>query len=365
MNKRFYLFPLCGLMCGMMAACSASSEKSSSQEGLSTVLQEVTNEVSVMPLKKQLFQNEVVSNGKVTATEYADLSFETAAVISRIYVKNGDHVNKGQKLAELDRFKLQNAMKQAETSLAQAELELKDVLIGQGYSPSNMKDVPTDIIKLAALKSGYEQSKASYEMARYELEHAVLTAPFSGVVANLFSKEHNTASTSEPFCRIINNGSMEVDFSVLESELPLLHVGDRVSVTPYTTSGKAYDGRVTSINPVVDEQAMVRVKAIIEGRPTALFDGMNVKVSVFRSVDRALVIPKSAVVLRSGKQVVFTLKNGQAYWNYVHTVLENMNDYTLAENGDDVLHEGDTVIVTGNVNLAHETPVKVIETNKP
>lgn len=49
---------------------------------------------------------------------------------------------------------------------------------------------------------------------------------------------------------------------------------------------------------------------------------MNVRVSVKRSVGEQLVIPKTAVVLRSGKQVVFTLKDGKAMWNYVHTGLE-------------------------------------------
>ena len=104
---------------------------------------------------------------------------------------------------------------------------------------------------------------------------------------------------------------------------------------------------------------MVHVKARIEGTPKELFDGMNVKVSVFRSVENAMVIPKTAVVLRSGKQVVFSLKNGEAYWNYVHTMLENLEYCTLAEDGDNTLQEGDTIIVTGNLNLAHETPVKV------
>lgn len=167
-------------------------------------------------------------------------------------------------------------------------------------------------------------------------------------------------ASGKPLCRIINNGNMEVDFSVLESELPLLKVGDRVTVIPYTAFKEAFQGRVVSINPIVDEQAMVRVKARIEGRPSSLYDGMNVKVSVFRVVENALVVPKTAVVLRSGKQVVFTLRKGEAYWNYVHTVLENMNEYALAEGGEEALTEGDTVIVTGNLNLAHETPVKVI-----
>ena len=58
------------------------------------------------------------------------------------------------------------------------------------------------------------------------------------------------------------------------------------------------------------------------------------------------------------KQVVFTLKDEKAQWNYVQTGLENAESYSMA---DDALKEGDTVIVTGNVNLAHEAPVKVVE----
>jgi len=52
--------------------------------------------------------------------------------------------------------------------------------------------------------------------------------------------------------------------------------------------------------------------------------------------------------------VVFTLKDNKAKWNYVQTVLENSENYTIVE---DEVHEGDVVIVTGNVNLAHEAPV--------
>lgn len=46
--------------------------------------------------------------------------------------------------------------------------------------------------------------------------------------------------TSEPFCRVINTGNMEVDFTVLENELPLLKVGDKVEITPYARQ-QVYD----------------------------------------------------------------------------------------------------------------------------
>ena len=344
----------------MLAACSGTDSNKKEKEGVETILPSQVSGVTVMKLVKKDFNHELVSNGKVVAKEYADLYFRTSEVVAQVWVKNGTYVRKGQKLAELDMFKLNNALNQAKNSLAQATLEMQDVLIGQGYAPDNLSTVPADVLELAKVKSGYEQAKAQYEVAEYEVKQAVLVAPFDGVVANLFDKQYNMPKTSEPFCRIIRTGNMEVDFMVLESELPLIKAGDKVEVTPYAAAAGMRTGNISEINPLVDENGMVRVKAQVNGGDK-LFDGMNVRVSVKRSLENQMVIPKTAVVLRSGKQVVFTLEDSLALWKYVHTGLENMTEYTLMDWEADGLQEGMTIITTGNVNLAHEAPVKVIK----
>lgn len=355
MKTRNYRYLLC-LAVVLLAACSDAGKEKSAEEGVTTVLPQDHNEVTVQTLKYEIFEHELVSNGKTSAGAMADLKFETTGVVAHIYVKNGDRVVKGQKLAELDKFRLKNKTAQAEDALEKAKLELQDVLIGQGYPADDHSKVPEDIMKLARVKSGYDQSLSQYELACYEEEHATLTAPFDGTVANLFSKPFNEPSVAEPFCTIVGSQGMEVDFTVLESELPLIKSGDKVIVTPYSDAGSKQEGRITQINPLVDDKGMVKVKASVNGKGR-LFSGMNVRVNVHRSLGERLVIPKSAVVLRSGKQVVFTLKKGKAQWNYVQTGLENAENYSMA---DDALKEGDTVIVTGNVNLAHEAPVKVV-----
>lgn len=343
------------LVLGMLVACTEKVENTE-KEGVETVLPSQVNEVTVMKLEKKDFNHELVSNGKLVAKEYADLYFRSAEVVGQVYVKNGTRVRKGQKLAELNLFKLNNNLKQTQNALAQASLEMQDVLIGQGYAPDKPEVVPADVMELAKVKSGYEQAKAQYELAQHEVEQATVVAPFDGVVANLFDKAHSLANTGEPFCRVISTANMEVDFTVLESELPLIGVGDKVEVTPYASAVGARTGCISEINPLVDENGMVRVKARVDGSEK-LFDGMNVRISVKRSLGQQLVVPKTAVVLRSGKQVVFTHQNGVALWNYVQTALENMTEYTLVEG----LTEGAEVIVSGNVNLAHEAPVKVME----
>lgn len=342
-----------------LAACSGEKKETTEKEGVETVLPALPNEVTVMTLKKRVFNHELISNGKVTAKEYADLYFRSTEVVADVWVKNGDRVSRGQKIARLDLFKLNNTLAQAQNSLSQATLEMQDVLIGQGYAPDKPEAVPADVLELAQVKSGYAQSKAQYESARYDVEQATLEAPFDGVIANLFEKKYNMPNTSEPFCRVIHTGNMEVDFTVLENELPLLKVGDEVEVTPYASAAGVRRGSISEINPMVDENGMVRVKARVDGS-NQLFDGMNVRVSVKRTMGEQLVVPKTAVVLRSGKQVMFTLKEGKAMWNYVHTGLENMEEYTLVNWEADGLKEGMEVITTGNVNLAHEAPVKVI-----
>jgi RND family efflux transporter MFP subunit len=353
--KSYRLFITIGLLAGI-AACSGSKENVAEEESVETLLPEASNGVSVMKLRMSDFNHELISNGKLIAARSADLRFESAEPIAAVWVKNGDWVRQGQKLAELASFRLSNKAFQAKDALDRARLEMQDVLIGQGYAPDDTARTPLTVLQLARTKSGYDQALAQYQLAAYEEQRAILTAPFDGTVANLFTQAFNMASTSEPFCTIIDMRNLEASFSLMEGEAPFIQTGDRVEVVPFSLPDGKTEGRISEINPTVDEHGMVRVKASLTNRGNRLFEGMNVRIHVQRMMGKQLVVPKEAVVLRSGKQVVFTLVEGKAYWNYVQTGLENADSYTITEG----LKEGDIVITGGNINLAHESAVSVL-----
>lgn len=342
------------LMASLCAACSnADKSDDTSKEGVSALAQAEPNEVTTITLKRQAFEHELVSNGKVEAMQLTDVHFETEGIVESVEVKNGDHVAQGQVIAQLDKFKLHNAVEQAQNAFEQAKLDLQDVLIGQGYGNKSEAEIPADIMLLAKTRSGYSQSQAAYELALSNEANATLKAPFAGTIANLEVKRFNRVSPSDAVCTIIGTQGMEATFHVLENELPLVHRGDKVVIAPYADVSAIHEGTVTEINPMVDANGMVQLKAQVRGSDR-LFSGMNIKVSVRRQMPGQLVVPKSAVVLRQGRQVVFTLQGDQAIWNYVQTGLENADTYTILEG----LKEGDEIIVTGNVNLAHEAKVK-------
>ena len=342
------------LMASLCAACSnADKSDDTSKEGVSALAQAEPNEVTTITLKRQAFEHELVSNGKVEAMQLTDVHFETEGIVESVEVRNGDHVAQGQVIAQLDKFKLHNAVEQAQNAFEQAKLDLQDVLIGQGYGNKSEVEIPADIMLLAKTRSGYSQSQAAYELALSNEANATLKAPFAGTIANLEVKRFNRVSPSDAVCTIIGTQGMEATFHVLENELPLVHRGDKVVIAPYADVSAIHEGTVTEINPMVDANGMVQLKAQVRGSDR-LFSGMNIKVSVRRQMPGQLVVPKSAVVLRQGRQVVFTLQGDQAIWNYVQTGLENADTYTILEG----LKEGDEIIVTGNVNLAHEAKVK-------
>ena len=268
-------------VCLVMTSCSTNSQQATtSQEPVTTpvdVQEEVVSEVK--PEVKELPSNSLTATGKVKAANYTDLYFRSQELIAHVYVKNGARVGKGQKIADLEVIALNSQLRQAEISLEQAKLELQDILIGQGYDPDHLDKVPADMMKLAKVKSGYEQADLQKENALREMENATLVAPFDGVIANLTAKPHHMASSSEPFCRIIQTSNMEVEFQVLENELHLIKMGQKVEIVPQATTVGVQQGEICSMNPLVNEKGLIQVRARVKGN-VGLMEGMNVTVRI-------------------------------------------------------------------------------------
>ncbi|MDR0697983.1 MAG: efflux RND transporter periplasmic adaptor subunit [Tannerella sp.] len=356
MNWRFFA----GLLLIVGLACCGQKNSEDKEDSVEIVLPTEEIEVQTTTLHTVDFEHELVSNGRISAQQIAELQFASLSsgnIPIRIFVKNGDRVAAGAKIAMLDTFLLSNNYRQAEDNLQKAYLELQDVLIGQGYSLADTASIPQELLRLAYIRSGYNSAKIQYDLAKYNLDNAMLRTPVSGTVANLFSKTYCAVNASEPFCIIIGEGHPEVDFIILENELPLIKTGDKVKIQSYASPDVESAGSIVSINPNVNKEGTVRVKAHIQPNPK-IFNGMNVRISVFRSLGEQWVIPKTAVVLRTGKQVVFAYKDGKAAWNYVTTGFENATHYTVTSK---TLQEGDEIIYSGNEHLADGTDVKQIE----
>lgn len=319
------------------------------------------NEVEVVTLSRQTFPMQLVANGKLSAAQRSALYFRESGQIVSMSVQNGTAVAKGTVLARLDDSEQRSALESARIDRERTRLEYLDVLAGLGYAVADSASVPSDVRDLAGIRSGYSAACNAYDKAQRALAGTVLRAPFAGRVADVRLKQWDRTG-SEPFCTLIADGTLEVTFSALESEYGFLERGQSVRVTPFGQE-RSFSGRIKSINPTVDRNGQIAVTATLSGG-NGLLDGMNVRVVVDKDLPAQLVVPKSAVVIRDGLEVLFRYGEGnRAEWVYVHTLSANSESYAVTANADRgaTLSEGDRVIVSGNLNLADGSHVVLKE----
>ena len=340
-------------------SCKGKGEVPPESEAARGTYEFERNFVDTVHLKYTDFNREILNNGTLNAVRTDKLTFKTQGDVAKVFVQNGDYVNKGDTLAVLDTRALELNLENASQDMLKAEIDYKDRLIGFGYS-ANADEVPEEVEKIAMIHSGYSTAKNSLESARLELSNAVLTAPFSGVVANMELKPYESAS--ENSCTVIDNTSFDVTFKLLESELDYVKKGESIVVSPFIRENEIYSGNIKNINPHVDENGQISVTASVRNRDRKLVDGMNVKVFIRNRSHNMLTVPKSAVVIRDGLDVIFTVDtvNMKAEWVYVDILESNSTHHVIRGNEERNSElKGDEIVITsGNLNLADGSNVE-------
>jgi len=300
------------------------------------------------------FAQELVSNGKLQAKEKAVIPFLVSEQITKVKVHNGQRVAKGALIAQLEPFKYRKQLDDARNQYEKAQIDLEDHLLGYGYALKDTAKTPANILKMARIRSGYNQALSNLKDAKRNFANTSIKAPFNGVIANLKAQAHNPSSQYEYCCELIADAVMQVEFTVLEAEMRQVKKGQCLTILPYANNKQSYQGKITAVNPTIDKHGMISVLAEVKNSDGSLIDGMNVKVLAKNNKADCLIIPKSALLYRQNRKVVFIKEEDIAKWVYVETGDENSTEVTII---DESLKEGQEVIISNNLNLAHETPV--------
>jgi|SRR5690554_1868666 len=318
-------------------------------------MEEAAPRVAVLPVKRGVFELELISNGRLEAQRKSKVPFSVQEQVKEVLVREGERVRAGQVLGRVDAFSYQNRLDEALNRHQQALIDLEDRLLGFGYQIRDTSRIPQEHLQMAKIRSGLSMAEIALKEAQRNMELTTIKAPVAGVVTNLEAQAYNPSNSFQKFCDVLDLSNMRLVFYLLETELQGVEPGQLVEVRPFALQGERFDGRVLSVNPMVDEKGMVRITAIVPNKGERLMDGMNARVLLKKEIPDCISIPKSAVLYRQNRQVVFIYKEGKAIWTYVETGNENSSEVVVT----DGLEEGMEVIYENNLNLAHETVVVI------
>ncbi len=318
-------------------------------------------EVEYKVLSKSVFYRQSSASATIEAQRKAKLTFPVSGKLEKTLI-NGTYVQGGQVIASINDELYQEQLSRSQFQKEKSALTMKDQLLTQGYGLEDTVRVDQNVIRSIRVKSGYSEALLDFQKAQRELKATFLKAPYSGIIANVAFSEYEQINAGEVFCTLMDVRKVYINFSLTEQEIHGIEIGQRLKVIPLTFPEEEFEGELVEINPTVDNNGLIKLKALINNPEKRLWDGMNATVFLEKDIPNQLIVPKSAVLLRQNQEVLFIYKGGIAWWTYVKVLTENSHSYSVMAHPDKggSLSEGDTVITTGNFSLAHNSNVSLL-----
>jgi RND family efflux transporter MFP subunit len=197
------------------------------------------------------------------------------------------------------------------------------------------------------------------DRAKLDLENTKGIAPISGAVARLSIQQGQQVSAGTKALSILDDTKIRVAIGVLEPEVPELVVGRKAKVTFVGLGDETFNGSVETISPII-ENKMCTVTIIIDNPDRKIRTGFYALATIDSKVyENRMLVPKEAVVEQQGRLVVYSVREGKSNWVYVTTGLSNDEYVEILSSDQDQLKAGDLVLVSNNVQIGHDIPVKI------
>ena len=311
-----------------------------------------SKEVVTVPVKAtEVIADRIVDTYRTTAIvearNSADVKARSTGIVTDILVEEGDIVQEGQLLAQLDveRLALQERKDLATLNKLKSDYNRQKLLFEKELVSANI---------LENAKFNYESQLAQYNISKLNLERASVRSPISGVVATRNIKLGNMAQDGSHLFTVVDMGSLSVDLHLPEKELAVIRKGQDVLLSSDLTHIE--HGKIDIVSPIVDSQTgTFRVRVNIgeaQFRP-----GQFLRVAVVTNTyNNAIIVDKNAIVSEDDEAFVFVVSDNIAVKRMVTTgVNQDRNVQVLSG-----LEPGEQVVSVGQRQLKDGTPIVTI-----
>lgn len=265
---------------------------------------------------------------------------EIAGVIRRINFSDGQPVERGDVLIELDQDELR-----AEASQASAHEQMARVTYERIRRLASQQTTIVPVQQVDEARLALEAAEANSVLYAIRLKKTVIRAPFSGTAGFRRVSAGDYVQPGQDVVNFEDLHVLHVDFKVPESWLSRLRVGQGVAVTTDAFPARPFDGQVSAIDPRVEASTRtVPVRAAVPNPQGLLRPGLFATVRlVLGEPVRALLIPEEAVFLNRDRTMVFRIEGDTARLAEVVTGTREHNQVEIQAG----LREGEWVVRGG------------------
>jgi len=309
---------------------------------------------SVEYLNPATAQSLLTATGYVVAQRKAEVASKATGRLEVLNVEEGDSVQTGEILAEIEADDVRAALKAAEATAIAAQAEVARVdadykqakliydrtnellsrkLVSQAEFDQAEASYNSALASKGAAQANLQSARANVDYASVQVENTIIRAPFDGTVltkdadvGDVVAPFASSASSKGAVVTLADMTSLEVEADVSESNIDRVRAGQKCIITLDAFPTDPYRGSVKKIVPTADRaKATVMTKVAFDALDNRVLPEMSAKVN-FLPIDSSdarepnktvLSVPTAAVIQRDGNDVVFVVRQGTVYMNKV------------------------------------------------
>jgi RND family efflux transporter MFP subunit len=327
--------------------------------------------VKVFEVKRQRISEKLLYTGLIEARNKINITPDVGGKIAKIYVEEGDRVQKGQLLAELDTRAIRLQLEQAKAGYAVAEANHRDAQrnmerMERLKSENAVSQQQYEQLELAfdAADAQLQQARAALNLANHNLDVSIMKAPFSGVVASKNAEVGDVInplmggfSPSSGVLTLMDFSQVKIEVEVSSQDIARIKKGMTALTRVDAFPDRIFPGKVSIVNLTADPMTRkFGVRITVDNPDLSLrpntFGQVTLEVSTH---ENSLVIPQIAVL--ENKYVFVAQDNDSVMRKEVTLGLQN-TDMVEVVSGID---EGDLVVVDGNYGLEEGSKIEIKE----
>lgn len=261
--------------------------------------------VTTVSVKSEKFEHYLELQGNVQTKQNLVIYPEMGGILTRVYVKEGQPVSKGQLLATIDDGGLgqQVAQLQIQADLAKTTFERQERLWNQ--------KIGSEIQYLQA-KSSYQAQQRAVSQLKSQLGKTSVRAPFTGVIDDVITDQGSVVVPGQSqLIRIVNLDNMFIETDVPESYISNITVNKAVKVE-FPILGTSMDAKIRQagnfINPA---NRTFKIEVAVPNKDKNIKPNLTAKLKINDySNDNAILIPQSIISENAeGEQYIYIIEN--------------------------------------------------------
>jgi membrane fusion protein, multidrug efflux system len=341
---------LFGAVCALLAACGSESETNSKPS--ENVVPEVMPEMIFDIADNRSVDFTVETQGVVKPLHELSVQMRVGGYLIGHRVRDGAVVKKGDVIMKLDEGEFELSVTEAQVNVDKA---MQAYEIERRSRQSSGATISESQERLLKNQYGVTAAELALERSRLSKEYSELRAPFDGVIhTQEILTEGMYVGAGVSYGLLLDQGIVSVRLEVLSVEINSIRRGMPVEVD--VPGGSRINCTVEAVSPVIDDKTKTgQVTATCNNASGLLKRGMTVNARIrVDSVRGTVRVPRSAVLDRDQRKVVFKLNGNRVEWIYVQPVAMNSQWAVL---DIETIAPGDTIAVDRHFTASHDLRV--------